>query len=77
MAKVGYNNKEPSGLGKLIHEASRKRKKAHDLTKTQKMLKAKSYGGAKFKVEIRYASSNPIYIPIQKANVLVFTIGVE
>jgi hypothetical protein len=47
MAKAGYNHKKPNGLGRLTPEASRE--KDHDLTKTQKMLKAQGYSVVKSK----------------------------
>ncbi len=75
MAKAGYNHNEPNGLGRLIPEASGE--KDHDLTKTQKMLKAQGYGVAKSKARIGYTPSTPIHIPIRKTNVLVITTGAE
>jgi hypothetical protein len=75
MAKAGYNHNEPNGLGRLIPEASGE--KDHDLTKTQKMLKAQGYGVAKSKARIGYTPSTPIHIPIRKTNVLVITTCAE
>ena len=44
MAKAGYNHEKPSGLGKLIPEASRK--------EGQKTLKAKGVGQRVLRLEL-------------------------
>ena len=62
MAKVSYNHEKPSGLGKLIPEASRKER--------QKTLKAKGVGATSSKAGVRYTPPTPIRIPIRKASVL-------
>ena len=56
MAKVGYNHKKISGLGKLIPKASRKEE--------HKVSKAKGFGVTSSKVGIGYTPPTPIHIPI-------------
>nr|POE98007.1 hypothetical protein CFP56_42491 [Quercus suber] len=66
MAKAGYNHGKPSGLGKLIPEASGK--------EGQKTLKAKGVGATSSKARVGYTPPTPVRIPIQKASVLMISI---
>ena len=61
MVKAGYDHEKPSGLGKLIPEASGKEE--------HKVLKAKGFSATSSKVGIGYTPPTPIHIPIRKASV--------
>ena len=65
MAKAGYNHEKPSGLGKLIPEASGK--------EGQKTLKAKGVKATSSKAGVGYTPPTPIRIPIRKASVLMIS----
>ena len=65
MAKAGYNHEKPSGLGKLIPEASRK--------EGQKTLEAKGVRATSSEARIGYTPPTPIHIPIRKASVLMIS----
>nr|POE66270.1 hypothetical protein CFP56_59070 [Quercus suber] len=69
MAKAGYNHGKPSGLGKLIPEASGKEE--------HKVLKAKDFSVTSSKDGIGYTPPTPVHIPIRKASVSVISANYE
>ena len=69
MAKAGYDHEKPSGLGKLIPEASGKEE--------HKVSKAKGFNVTRFKDGIGYTTPTPVYIPIRKASVSIISANYE
>ena len=69
MAKAGYDHEKPSGLGKLILEASGKEE--------HKLLKAKGFSVTSSKAGIGYTPPTPIHIPIRKDSVSVISSNYE
>nr|POE57002.1 hypothetical protein CFP56_45533 [Quercus suber] len=63
MAKASFDHEKPSGLGKLIPEASGKEE--------HKVSKAKGFSVTSSKARIGYTPPTPIHIPIWKASVSV------
>ena len=69
MDNAGYNHGKPSGLGKLIPEASRK--------EGQKTSKAKGVWATSSKAGIGYTPTTPIHILIWKASVSIILANYE
>ena len=69
MAKASYDHEKPSGLGKLIPEASGKEE--------HKVSKAKGFNVTSSKDGIGYTPPTPVHIPIQKASVSVLSTNYE
>ena len=69
MDKVGYDHEKPSGLGKLIPEASRKEE--------HKVSKAKGFSLTSSKARIGYTPLTHVHIPIRKASVFVILANYE
>ena len=69
MAKASYDHEKPSGLGKLIPEASGKEE--------HKVSKAKGFNVTSFKARIGYTPPTLVHIPIQKAIVSVISANYE
>nr|POF09886.1 hypothetical protein CFP56_53433 [Quercus suber] len=69
MAKAGYDHEKPSGLGKLIPEASVKEK--------HRVSKAKGFSVTSSKVGIGYTPPTPVHIPIRKASDSIISANYE
>ena len=69
MAKVGYDHKKPSSLGKLIPEAFGKEE--------YNVSKAKGFNVTSSKAGIGYTPLSPLHFPIRKANVSVISANYE
>ena len=69
MPKAGFDHEKPSGLGKLIPEASRKEE--------HKVSKAKGFSVTSSEARIGYTQPTPVHIPIRKASVSVILANYE